>query len=79
MCIRCDALLTIEHILLTCSGLIEIRERHFTAQSLRIFFQVISLENCCRFLKEIFLTDYKLSDNFCSYSVCHLPTFQVRI
>ena len=30
MCIGCDELLTIEHILLTCSDLIEIRESHFT-------------------------------------------------
>ena len=33
VCIGCDELLTIEHILLTCSDLIEIRENHFTAQS----------------------------------------------
>ena len=44
MCIRCDELLTIEHILLTCSDLIEIRESHFTAQSLRVLFQKISPE-----------------------------------
>ena len=36
MCIGCDELLTIAHILLTCSDLIEIREGHFTAQSLRV-------------------------------------------
>ena len=34
MCIGCDELLTIEDILLTCSDLTEIRESHFTAQSL---------------------------------------------
>ena len=38
MWIGCDELLTIEHILLTCSDLTEIRESHFTAQSLRVFF-----------------------------------------
>ena len=49
MCIRCDELLTIEHILLTCSGLTEIRESHFTAQSLCV---------CCsrRFHLRRFLT-----------------------
>ena len=36
MCIGCDEFLTIEDILLTCSDLIEIRESHFTAQSLRV-------------------------------------------
>ena len=44
MCIRCDKRLTIEHILLTCSDFIEIRERHFTAKSLRVLFQDISPE-----------------------------------
>ena len=53
MCIRCDELLTIEHILLTCSGLVEIRERHFTAQSLHVLFQGISPEKIFNFLKEI--------------------------
>ena len=42
MCIGCDKRLTIEHILLTCSDLIEIRECHFTAKSLRMLFQDIS-------------------------------------
>ena len=41
MCIGCDELLTIKHILLTCSDLIEIRQSHFTAQSLRELFQEI--------------------------------------
>ena len=49
VCIGCDELLTTEHILLTCSDLIEIRESHFTAQSLRVFFQDIPPE-------KIFLT-----------------------
>ena len=44
VCIGCDELLNIEHILLTCSDLIEIRESHFTAQSLRVLFQEISPE-----------------------------------
>ena len=42
MCIGCDQHLTIEHILLTCSDFIEIRESHFTAKSLRMLFQDIS-------------------------------------
>ena len=33
VCIGCDKRLTIEHILLTCSDFIEIRESHFTAKS----------------------------------------------
>ena len=52
MCIGWDELLTIEHILLTCSDLIEIRESHSTAQSLCVSFQEISPE-VFNFLKEI--------------------------
>ena len=53
MCIGCDELLTVEHILLTCSDLTEIRERHFTAQSLRVSFQEISPEKIFNFLRKI--------------------------
>ena len=53
MCIGCDELLTYEHILLTCSDFIEIRESHFTGQSLRVLFQEISPEKIFNFLKEI--------------------------
>ena len=53
VCIGCDELLTIEHILLTCSYFIEIRQSHFTAQSLRVLFQEISPEKIFNFLKEI--------------------------
>ena len=53
MCIGCDELLTIEHILLTCSDLVEIRESHFAAQSLRVLFQDIPPEKIFNFLKEI--------------------------
>ena len=41
MYVGCDELLTYEHILLTCSDFIEIRESHFTAQSQRVLFQEI--------------------------------------
>ena len=53
MCIGCDKRLTIEHILLTCSNFIEIRESHFTAKSLRMLFQDISPDKIFNFLKEI--------------------------
>ena len=51
MCIGCDKHLTIEHILLTCSDFIEIRESHFTAKSLCMLFQDISPEKIFNFLK----------------------------
>ena len=36
VCIRCDELLTIENMVLFCSDLIDIRELHFTARTLRL-------------------------------------------
>ena len=42
--IGCDQHITMKHILLTCSGFIEMRESPFTAQSLRMLFQDISPE-----------------------------------
>ena len=53
VCIGCDKRLTIEHILLSCSGFTEIRESHFTAKSLRMLFKDISPEKIFYFLKEI--------------------------
>ena len=53
MCIGCDEILTIEHNLLTCSDLIEIRVRHFAAQSLPASFQDVPPEKIFNFLKEI--------------------------
>ena len=50
---QCDEVLTIDHILLICSDLIEIRESHITAPSLRALFQDIPLEKIFNFLKEI--------------------------
>ena len=51
MCIGCDKRLTIEHILLTCSDFIEIRESHVTAKSLRMLFQDISPEKIFNFFE----------------------------
>ena len=53
VCIGCDKCLTIEHILLTCSDFIEIRESYFTAKSLRMLFKDISPEFFFYFLKEM--------------------------
>ena len=65
MYIECDELLTIEHILLACSDLIEIRESHSTAQSLCVLFQEISPEKVFNFLKEInILGFFKLEITF---------------
>ena len=59
MCLGCDKRLTIEHILLTCSDFIEIRECHFTAKSLRMLFKDISPEKIFNILKEYFWIFFK--------------------
>ena len=53
VCSGYDKRLTLEHILLTCSDFIEIRESHFTAKSLRMLFKDISPQKIFNFLKEI--------------------------
>ena len=53
MCTACDELLTLEHILLFGFDLTEARERHFTAQSLGMLFEDISLVCISDYLKEI--------------------------
>ena len=68
MCIGCDKRLTIEHILLTCSDFIEIRQSHFTAKSLRMLFKDISPEKIFIFLKEINIFGRK-NNNLRSFSV----------
>jgi ribonuclease HI len=52
VCIPCDELLTIEHMLLFCSDLIDIRERHFTAHTLRTLFRDVPLDCLFGYLKE---------------------------
>ena len=52
MCIGCDECLTIEHIWIICLDFIETREKHFTAQSLRVLFQEVSLEKIWYFLRD---------------------------
>ena len=51
--IPCSELLSLEHLLLHCSDLTEIREKHFHANSLRILFRDVSLGSIYDFLKEI--------------------------
>ena len=81
MCIRCDKCLTIEHILLICSDFTEIRESHFTAQSLHMLFQDISPEKIFNFLKEInIFGEKKIYEFFYSYvCVIHLLSMILKL
>ena len=42
MCVSCDERLSLEHILLSCSYLIDIREKYFNVDSLKVLFKEIS-------------------------------------
>ena len=77
----CDKRLTIEHILLTCSDFIEIRESHFTARSLRMLFQDILPEKIFNFLKEIniFGKKYKFEIIFSYIYVIHLLSMVLKL
>ena len=57
VCIGCNERLSTEHILITCSDFMETKESYFTAQSLRVLFQEMSLEKIFNFLKEINIFD----------------------
>ena len=60
VCIRCDKRLTIEHILLTCSDFIEIRQSHFTAKSLHmVISRYFTWEEFQLFEKSIFFEKFK--------------------
>ena len=54
------------NVLLTCLDFIEIRERHFTAKSLRMLFQDILPEKIFNFFNLIFFEKKKI-ENFFSY------------
>ena len=53
VCIGCDECLTVEHILFNCSDFIQTRASHFTAQSLHILFEEMSMEKILNYLKAI--------------------------
>ena len=73
VCIGCDEFLTIEHILLTCSDLIEIRESHFKAHCVCCF-KRLHLRRFFTFRKKsIFLEQNKLEIIF-GYVCVLLPS-----
>ena len=53
VCIPCDEPLTVEHIVLSCADLIEVIKKYFTATSLKVLFQSVSLNGIFELLKEI--------------------------
>ena len=66
MCFGCDEqILHIEHILLNYSDFIEMRENHFTAQSVHVLFDFFLVEQTFNYLKaKYFLEEFKFPDLF---------------
>ena len=53
LCVSCDELLSLEHILLFCSDLIVIIKKYFNVDSLKVLFEEISSDIILSYLKEI--------------------------
>ena len=56
-CVSCDELLSLEHILLLCSDLIDIRHKYFNVDSLKVFEEISSLRmSSSTFLNRLILS-----------------------
>ena len=53
MCVACDEVLSVKHILLHCADLTEIRHKHFTSDSMKRLFRDVPPDVIFNFLKEI--------------------------
>ena len=52
ICTSCDALLTVQHILLDCPDLQDIRQKYFSASSLKDIFESVDNQNIIGFIKD---------------------------
>ena len=53
VCVACNAVITVKHILIECADLLEIRKKYFEERSLHSFFQNVIPERMFDFLREI--------------------------
>ena len=53
VCVACDVVLTVKHILIECAGLLEIRKKYFEERSLCSLFRNVIPEVVFYFLREI--------------------------
>ena len=53
MCFACDEVLSVEHVLLHCADLIDVRHKHFTSHSMKQLFRDVPPDVIFSFLKEI--------------------------
>ena len=52
-CHACDAPDSIEHILISCADLIEVRRKYYTAESMKVLFRDVPPDSIFAYLKEI--------------------------
>ena len=53
VCVACNAVITVEHILIECADLLEIRKKYFEERSLYSLFRNVIPERIFDFLREI--------------------------
>ena len=53
VCVACNAVITVKHILIKCADLLEIRKKYFEERSLYSLFRNVILEIFFYFLREI--------------------------
>ena len=70
-CSKCDAVLTVKHILLDCPELRDVRLKYFTASSLKDIFESIDNQTFIDFIKDVnfYHQLYLLSAFYSSYSI----------
>ena len=51
-CTKCDAVLTVKHILLDCPALLDVRLKYFTAPSLKDIFESVDNQIIIDFIKD---------------------------
>ena len=52
-CHACDQADTVEHILISCADLIEVRRKFYTAESMKVLFRDVPPDSIFAFLKEV--------------------------
>ena len=53
VCVACNTIITVKHILIECADLVEVRRNYFEERSLYSLFRNVNPENIFGFLKEI--------------------------
>ena len=53
VCVACNTVITVKHILIECADLLEIRKKYFAEKSLYSLFRNVILEIIFDFLREI--------------------------